>query len=75
MKEGYSKLLIDEFCIPDRDPCAFAMRSDFMVMSLAGAVERTERQWSTLLEAAGLKIVHVWTREPDSMSIIEAILD
>lgn len=74
MKPGYSKVLVNEFAIPDSKACAFAMRSDFMVMALAGAVERTESQWRELLGAAGLQIDKVWTAEPESQSIIEASL-
>ncbi|KAF2870881.1 O-methyltransferase-domain-containing protein [Massariosphaeria phaeospora] len=72
MKPGYSKIIINEFVIADQNPCAFAMRSDFMVMALAGAKERAEREWHVLLESAGLKIDRVWTAEPESQSIIEA---
>jgi hypothetical protein len=39
MKPGYSKILINEFAIPGRRASAFATRSDFMVMALAGAVD------------------------------------
>lgn len=72
MRPGYSKILLNEFAIPDRNACAFSMRSDFMVMALAGAVERTESEWKKLLEATGLKIDRIWTAEPESHSIIEA---
>lgn len=72
MEPGYSKLLINEFAITDKDASAFAMRSDFMVMALAGAVERTEKQWTVLLASVGLNIHRVWTGEPESQSIIEA---
>ncbi|KAF2829409.1 o-methyltransferas-like protein [Ophiobolus disseminans] len=74
MKPGYSKVLINEFSIPGRGASAFTMRSDFMVMALAGAVERTENQWHVLLNSAGLKIDRIWTAEPESESIIEASL-
>jgi hypothetical protein len=74
MKPGYSKILINEFAIPGRRASAFATRSDFMVMALAGAVERTEKQWHKLLESVGLKIDRIWTAEPDSQSVIEASL-
>jgi demethylsterigmatocystin 6-O-methyltransferase len=74
MKHGYSKVLLNEFAISDRNACAFAMRSDFMVMALAGAKERTEKQWRELLESVGLKIDQIWAAEPESESIIEASL-
>jgi hypothetical protein len=74
MQPGYSKILINEIAIPGRGASAFATRSDFMVMALAGAVERTEKQWHELLESVGLKIDRIWTAEPDPQSVIEASL-
>jgi demethylsterigmatocystin 6-O-methyltransferase len=74
MKPGYSKVLVNEFAIADRGASAFAMRSDLMVMALAGAVERTEQQWRVLLETAGLRIDGIWSAERESQSIIEASL-
>lgn len=74
MKPGYSKILINDFCIADKNASAFSMRCDLMVMSLAGAVERTEKQWHQLLDKAGLKVDRIWTAEPESQSLIEASL-
>lgn len=74
MAPGYSKVLLNEFAITDKHASAFAMRSDLMVMSLAGAIERTEQQWRMLLETAGLKIDRIWSAERESQSIIEASL-
>lgn len=74
MKPGYSKILINEFNIPLKGPCTFATHSDFMVMSVNAAVERTERQWYDLIESAGLKIDKIWTLEPDSESILEVTI-
>lgn len=74
MKPGYSKVLVNEFAITDHDPCAFSTRSDIMVMALGGAIERTEKQWIELLTAAGLQVARIWTAEPESQSLIEAVL-
>ncbi|PYH81301.1 S-adenosyl-L-methionine-dependent methyltransferase [Aspergillus uvarum CBS 121591] len=71
MKPGYSKILINEFSIPLEGPCSFATHSDFFVMAVNAAVERTERQWAELIDSAGLKIDKIWTLEPDSESILE----
>jgi hypothetical protein len=72
MRRGYSKVLIDEFAIPDQNACAFAMRSDLMVMALAGSVERTEGQWRELLAATGLEVDRIWSAQPQLQSILEA---
>ncbi|KAH1519638.1 hypothetical protein KXW39_007870 [Aspergillus fumigatus] len=74
MKPGYSRILINEFCIPLRGACTFATHSDFFVMSVNAAVERTEKQWYDLIESVGLKIDRIWTLEPDSESILEVII-
>ncbi|PKX97732.1 S-adenosyl-L-methionine-dependent methyltransferase [Aspergillus novofumigatus IBT 16806] len=71
MKPGYSRILINEFSIPLRGACTFATHSDFFVMSVNAAVERTEKQWYDLIESVGLKIDRIWTLEPDSESILE----
>nr|WPM83325.1 ProsF [Phaeosphaeria sp.] len=74
MKPGYSKILINEFNIPLKGACTFATHSDFMVMSVNAAVERTERQWYALIESAGLKIDKIWTLEPDAESLLEVTI-
>lgn len=74
MKPGYSKILINEFNIPLKDPCSFATHSDFFVMSLNAAVERTERQWYNLIDSVGMQIEKVWTLEPDAESLLEVTI-
>ncbi|KAF2464000.1 S-adenosyl-L-methionine-dependent methyltransferase [Lindgomyces ingoldianus] len=74
MKPGYSKILINEFNIPLKGACTFATHSDFMVMSVNAAVERTERQWYNLIESAGLRIDKIWTLEPDAESLLEVTI-
>lgn len=74
MKPGYSRILINEHSIPLQGACSFATHSDFFVMSVNAAVERTEKQWYDLIESAGLKIDRIWTLEPDSESILEVTI-
>lgn len=31
-----------------------------MMVTLGGGYERTQRQWETLMELAGLKVVKIW---------------
>jgi len=74
MKKGYSKLLINEFVISSRGASAFMTHIDINMMSILVAMERTEKQWRTLLESAGLKVVKIRTTEEDSECNIETML-
>ena len=72
MIKGYSRLLINEYVIPAHGAHMGITGLDILMMSLAAAGERTEQQWKTLLEGAGLKILKVWSNEPVAESLIEA---
>ncbi|MCJ1394454.1 hypothetical protein MMC18_007332 [Xylographa bjoerkii] len=74
MKKGYSKLLINEFVIPNRGASSLMTHIDINMMSVLAAKERTEQQWYDLLEAAGLKIIKIWPMVEDSEAIVEAVL-
>ena len=50
MKVGYSKVLINEFVIPNRGASSFMTYVDINMMSIMAAKERTEQQWYDLLE-------------------------
>ncbi|KAL4888675.1 O-methyltransferase-domain-containing protein [Aspergillus ambiguus] len=55
MEPGYSRLIINDQIIPDRD-CDFATACiSIMMMVQVGALERTEQQWRALLTSVGLK--------------------
>ncbi|KAL4804193.1 S-adenosyl-L-methionine-dependent methyltransferase [Aspergillus unguis] len=73
MKPGYSKLLVNENVIPDTGAYWETTSLDLIMMQI-GAAERTERQWHTLLESAGLKITKVWTAQRGVESLIECEL-
>ena len=74
MKRGYSKLLINDLSIPVKGATFFQTHSDLMVMSMAAARERTDAQWKDLLGSVGLRVEKTWTGDPDSESIIVAVL-
>ncbi|KAL8902670.1 MAG: hypothetical protein Q9207_004472 [Kuettlingeria erythrocarpa] len=74
MTPGYSKLLLNEFVIPDQGADIVGAQVDFTMMCALGAEERSEKQWRQMLEEAGLRIVKVWTRAQEAESIIEAEL-
>ena len=74
MTPGYSKILINELVIPDENASTFMTRSDFSMMALVSAMERSEAQWRELLGSVGLKITDIWTAELESERIIECVL-
>ena len=75
MRVGYSKLLINEYVVPDIGATWSITSMDWLMMALGAVKERTEKQWKTLLGQAGLKVVGIWTYEQGTESLIEAELD
>lgn len=67
-----SSLLIDDWVLPDvRAPLPGASEDIFMMMLLSG-MERSESQWSALLESVGLEIKKIWRTDGVSEAVIEA---
>ncbi len=69
-----SVILVDDMFLPARSVPWQAAQLDISMMIGPGAIERTEKQWHTLMSAAGLKINKVYkysNTHPDS--IIECI--
>ncbi|KAI8957645.1 putative O-methyltransferase [Daldinia sp. FL1419] len=74
MKPGYSKLLVNEIIVPDRNPPWPVTSMDQLVFVLGAMGERTEAHWTSILTQAGFKIIHVYGYENGSESLIEAEL-
>lgn len=72
LSKGYSKLLINEYVIPDEQAHWVSTALDMAVMAVFSAAERTEQDWKRLLESAGFTISKIWTDEPGTESVIEA---
>lgn len=72
MTPGYSRLLIHECVIADRDPSWYHTSLDLYMMALFSAKERTEREWRGLLASVGLSVISICTRGEGNLSIIEA---
>ncbi|KAH7402918.1 O-methyltransferase [Pyrenochaeta sp. MPI-SDFR-AT-0127] len=71
MKKGYSKVLINDFVVPNEGAHWAQTCLDWELMVSLGARHRTEVEHQTLYEGAGLKITGIW-RHPQSMdSLIE----
>lgn len=56
-----SVVLIDEMVLPNQGAHWLAATLDLMVMSSLGAMERSEKQWRDLLDAAGFRIKEIFT--------------
>ncbi|KAH8885725.1 S-adenosyl-L-methionine-dependent methyltransferase [Thozetella sp. PMI_491] len=64
MKKGYSTLLIDNIVLPEEKVgLRYAYLDIAMMVLFGGGIQRTEGQWKTLIEAAGLKVVKIWFAE------------
>jgi len=48
--------------------------SDITMMAFASVAERTEDQWTALVESAGLRVVNIWRPIYSVESVIEAEL-
>lgn len=74
MTKGYSKILINENIIPDKDAHWLITSIDLVMMSVCASGERTESTWRSLLTSVGLRVVKIWTYEEGAESLIEAEL-
>ncbi|KAK5987850.1 O-methyltransferase mpaG' [Cladobotryum mycophilum] len=75
MKQGYSKLLINENVMPSVKARWEATCLDMMMLTLLSSEERTEGSWRNLIEGkAGLKILRIWNDGSSAESLIECEL-
>lgn len=75
MSPGYSKLLIHEMIVPEKGADIVHATLDIAMMCFGGGKERTAKQWTQLLESAGLIISGMWPGpEPSAAGIIEAMV-
>jgi len=69
-----SQILIDEMVLPEQGVPWEATTLDLGMMSSLGACQRTTREWSALLDAAGLRILRIDAYVPRTFeSIIQAV--
>lgn len=74
MTPGYSKILIHDCVMADRDALWQHTALDIYMMALFSSQERTESEWRTLIESVGLKITGIWTKGVGNLSVIEVML-
>ncbi|KAI9800584.1 MAG: hypothetical protein M1833_003242 [Piccolia ochrophora] len=70
-----SRVLIAEMVVPDNvesvDLTVYWMD---LTMLLMGGKERTEKDWSALLDSAGLKLLKIWRSSAGAQTVLEACL-
>lgn len=71
MKKGYSRILINDFVLPDTNASLFQASMDLWMMAEVSGKERTRQDWATLLAAAKLQIVEIHRLGTDSVIEIE----
>ncbi|KAH8433789.1 uncharacterized protein LDX57_011423 [Aspergillus melleus] len=71
MEKGYSKLVLEEFILPDSGAGLLPVLLDMVVMVWCPGMERTCSQWEKFLKGSGLRVVKFW-QPPDGQGIIEA---
>ena len=74
MEKGYSRLLIDEYVLPDTGAPMRGAAMDLLMMMLCSGIERTRHQWESLLNKCGLEIIKIWGARADYEQVIEAQL-
>lgn len=74
MQRGYSKLLVCDYSMPPRGATRAQTGSDFAMMHLLSAADRTEAGWLALLRGAGLEVVQIWKHPVSGDTVFEAVL-
>jgi len=72
MKPGYSRLIVNEWILPEMGATRFMTCQDLNMLNACGGMERTLRLHREYLEAAGLRITKVYN--PDDQ-ISEAVIE
>jgi hypothetical protein len=74
MEKGYSKMIIFEWVLPSKDVPLYPALLDINMMAVLNGRERTEKQWTSLLNEAGLKVIKFHKIGDDAEGLIEAEL-
>lgn len=74
LKEGYSRVLINEIVVVEEKPVLAATSMDMMMLAFFGVRERTKRDWNDIIERAGLRISGIYNHPGVAESLIEAEL-
>ncbi|KAJ5919065.1 hypothetical protein N7466_010008 [Penicillium verhagenii] len=74
MKKGHSKILIEEYILPDENAGLFHSMVDMILMVFAPGTLRTKAKWTAMLESVGLTVNVIFHPDGEGPSIIEAEL-
>lgn len=72
MDPTYSRLLIDEWVLPESGASLKAANMDINMGLMFNAMERTKGQWEKLLGEVGLEIVEIFSSPGAAEAVIEA---
>lgn len=72
--KGYdSRLLLSDLVLPDEGADASKTLRDINMMQCSGK-ERSEKQWHSLLEQAGFRVLNIYRKDDPNNSLVEAVL-
>ncbi|KAI1100633.1 O-methyltransferase [Jackrogersella minutella] len=74
MTPGYSKLLLSDFVLPAINTPLYPALLDVNMMAVLNEMERTEAQFSQVLDAAGLKVAKFRSVGAEIEGFVEAVL-
>lgn len=74
MVKGHSKILIEEYLLPDENAGLFHSMVDMILMVFAPGILRTKSRWIAILKSVGLNVNMIFHPDGDGPSIIEAEL-
>lgn len=73
MEPGYSKILINDWVLPDSGSPLLPALLDIQMLAVFSGMERTQPQWKKLLGSVGLEIVKFHTLGKGTEGLIEAV--
>ena len=74
MTPGHSKLLISNIIMKEDQPPSRQLDMDITMLVLSGGSQRTEGEWTKLLNPVGFRVVKFWLPPGDQNGVIEAKL-
>ncbi|MCJ1262498.1 hypothetical protein MMC22_002368 [Lobaria immixta] len=73
MTPGYSKLILGEWVLRNTGTPLLAAGFDLQMMAMHSGMERSERQWRTLVEGAGLEVTKMSFPRGNGEGVVEAM--
>ena len=71
MVPGYSKLILNEAILPNKDWSLMHAVGDIHIMALLSAAKRSQKQFEDLISSAGLQIDKFWYSPDFGEGVIE----